>query len=215
MASNSSTEVLRVSILSLDGVRYTTSKDGVSAAAQQQHKVSISACVSFRSSTTQPKSIAAPSSQYTTLFDNDGSDHNMLAVYSDEISVLCNSRHTNVELQWDSKDKHKQNRDAPTNDGIEQQNDTIHSQSLGEEMVPHFEIELPSSSVTPPVIISPAVVFTTTVTYGIGSLRVLSITVPEILPGFSTTGSVKAKACKLTKSIHKKSAFFIIDSFFD
>ena len=146
MANNNSTEVLRVSILSLDGVQYTTSKNGVSAAAAQ-HKVNISACVGFRSSTIQYKYIAVPSSQYTKLFDNDGSvDNNILAVYSDEVSVPCTDRrHTTVELQW--KNKQKQNRHAPTNDTT-QQNDTMHSQSISEEILPHLEIELPSSSIS-------------------------------------------------------------------
>ena len=74
MANNNSTEVLRVSILSLDDVQYTISKNGLSEAAAAQQKVNISACVGFRSSTTLPKSIAVPCSQYTTLFDNDSSD---------------------------------------------------------------------------------------------------------------------------------------------
>jgi len=40
MANNLSTEVLRVSILSLDGIQYNTSKNGVSAAAAQQKVIS-------------------------------------------------------------------------------------------------------------------------------------------------------------------------------
>ena len=143
MTNNSSIELLRVSILSLDGVQYTTSKNGVSAAAAQQ-KVIISACVGFRSSTITPKCIAVPSSQYTTLFDSDSSDHNMLVVYSDELIIPCTDRSMNVKLHWNNKQK--PNRGAPT-DAIEQQIDTIHSQSMGKEMVPHLEIELPSSSI--------------------------------------------------------------------
>ena len=101
MSNSGSTEVLRVSILSLDGVQYTTSKNGISAAAAQQ-KVNISACVGFRST----KSIAVPSSQYTTLFDNDrSSDSNILVVYSDEVVVPCADRGSNVELQWNNKQK--------------------------------------------------------------------------------------------------------------
>ena len=145
--ANNSTEVLRVSIISLDGVQYhTKSNDGVLAAAAEVQKVNISACVGFRSSI-PTKSIAVPSSQYTTLFDNDDSnDNNILAVYSDEISVPCNDRrHTDVKLHWNNKQK--TNRDAPTNDTIKQQIDTIHSQSISEEIVPHLEIEFPSSSI--------------------------------------------------------------------
>jgi len=143
MANNLNTEVLRVSILSLDGVQYTTIKDGVSAAVAEVQKVNTSACVGFLLSTISPKSIAS-SPQYTTLFDNDrSSDTNILAVYSDEVSVPCTDRgHTNVKLHWNNKQV-KTNRDAPTNDI----NDTIHSQPMGEEIVPHLELELPSSSI--------------------------------------------------------------------
>ena len=55
MANNSSsTEVLRVYILSLNGVQCTTSKDGVSAAATDVQKVNISACVGFRCPPSHP-----------------------------------------------------------------------------------------------------------------------------------------------------------------
>jgi len=144
MANNSSTEVLRVSILSLDGVQCSTSDNGVSEAAAAQQKVNISACVGFRTTTLSLSFGVASSSQYTTLFDNDSSYDNILAVYSDELVVPCD-RSTNVELHWNNKQKI--NRDAPTHDAIEQQNDTIHSQSMGEEIVPHLELELPSSSI--------------------------------------------------------------------
>jgi len=144
MANNLNTEVLKVSILSLDGVQYTTSINGESAAAAEVQKVNISACVGFRSSTIQHKSIAVPSPQYSTLFDNnDNSDSNILAVYSDEVLVPCNDRgHTNIELHWNSIQKPNS---APTND-MKQQYD-IHSQSLDKLMVPHLEFELPSSSI--------------------------------------------------------------------
>jgi len=136
MASNSSTEVLRVSILSLDGAQCSTRDNGV---------FNISACVGFRTTTLSLSFGVASSSQYTTLFDNDSSYDNILAVYSDELVVPCD-RSTNVELHWNNKQK--VNRDAPTHDAIEQQNDTIHSQSISEEIVPHLEIELPSSSIS-------------------------------------------------------------------
>ena len=145
MANNSSTEVLRVSILSLDGVQCSTSDNGVSEAAAAQQKVNISACVGFRTTTLSLSFGVASSSQYTTLFDNDSSYDNILAVYSDELVVPCD-RSTNVELQWNNKQK--LNGDAPTHDAIEQQNDTIHSQSISEEIVPHLEIELSSSSIS-------------------------------------------------------------------
>ena len=142
MASNSSTEVIRVTILSVNGVQYTTNKNGVSAAAAEVQKVNISACVGFRSSTISPKCIAVPSSQYSTLFDNDSSsDTNILAVYSDEVVVPCD-RSTNVKLHWNNIQK--QNRHAPTTNAKQQH---VHAHSIDEQIIPHFEIELTSSPI--------------------------------------------------------------------
>ena len=148
VANNSSIELLRVSILSLDGIQYTTSKDGVPAAATQQ-KVNISACVGFRSSTISHKSIAVPCSQYTTLFDsNDNSDHNTLVVYSDELVIPCTDRrrrNTNVELHWNNKQKFNRHAPIPTDSVMQQQNDMMHAHSIDEQIVPHLELVIPQN----------------------------------------------------------------------